>query len=186
VHSTGCASKQPACCCTRDAARTRSPDSPHPCPLLQGAPIPEHPYPGQKWKEVRHDRTVTWLAFWKDTVNPSQYKYVWLGANSTFKADSDLAKYEKVGGAGLGGAGACLQKLQCVCGGWRVSLGVLVASPVHWRCVCGLEACCGQHVHGIMAPRPGAWDHGTQARCMGSWHPVLCSHSCLSHHLAPS
>lgn len=23
------------------------------------------------------------------------YKYVWLAANSTFKADSDLAKYEK-------------------------------------------------------------------------------------------
>lgn len=38
------------------------------------APIPEHPYPGQRWKEVRHDNTVTWLAFWKDTVNPKEYK----------------------------------------------------------------------------------------------------------------
>ncbi len=28
-------------------------------------PLPEHPYPGQAWREVRHDKTVTWLAFWK-------------------------------------------------------------------------------------------------------------------------
>ena len=49
----------------------------------------------QTWKEVRHDPTVTWLAFWKDTVSDKDYKYVWLAANSTFKADSDLAKYEK-------------------------------------------------------------------------------------------
>eukprot|EP00775_Hariotina_reticulata_P011328 gene11328-11478_t len=59
------------------------------------ASVPEHPYPGQKWKEVRHDNTVTWLAFWKDTINPKEYKYVWLGANSSFKSESDLAKYEK-------------------------------------------------------------------------------------------
>ena len=45
--------------------------------------------------QVRHDNTVTWLAYWKDPVNDSQYKYVWLAANSTFKSDSDLAKYEK-------------------------------------------------------------------------------------------
>ena len=31
-----------------------------------GEPIPEHPYPGQQWAEVRHDNTVTWLAYWKD------------------------------------------------------------------------------------------------------------------------
>jgi DNA topoisomerase-1 len=58
-------------------------------------PIPEHPYPGQSWKEVRHDPTVTWLAFWKDTISPKDFKYVWLGASSAFKADSDLLKYEK-------------------------------------------------------------------------------------------
>ncbi len=57
--------------------------------------MPEHPYPGQKWKEVRHDNTVTWLAYWKDPISPKDYKYVWLAANSTFKSDSDLAKYEK-------------------------------------------------------------------------------------------
>ena len=61
----------------------------------RGAPVPTHPFAGQAWKEVRHDDTVTWLAFWKDTINPKEYKYVWLGANSAFKADSDLAKYEK-------------------------------------------------------------------------------------------
>jgi DNA topoisomerase-1 len=44
------------------------------CPAGKDAPIPEHPYPGQRWKEVRHDNTVTWLAFWKDTVNPKEYK----------------------------------------------------------------------------------------------------------------
>lgn len=31
----------------------------------KGEPIPEHPYPGMKWREIRHDNTVTWLAFWK-------------------------------------------------------------------------------------------------------------------------
>lgn len=55
-----------------------------------GEPVPEHPYPGQTWREVRHDKTVTWLAYWKDTVDPKSFKYVFLGANSTFKADSDL------------------------------------------------------------------------------------------------
>lgn len=49
----------------------------------------------QHWREVRHDKAVTWLAYWKDTVSDKDYKYVWLAANSTFKSDSDLAKYEK-------------------------------------------------------------------------------------------
>ncbi len=34
-------------------------------PPGKGAPLPEHPYPGQSWREIRHDKTVTWLAFWK-------------------------------------------------------------------------------------------------------------------------
>lgn len=38
---------------------------------------------------------MTWLAFWKDPINTKEYKYVWLAANSSFKTDSDLAKYEK-------------------------------------------------------------------------------------------
>ena len=39
--------------------------------------------------------TVTWLAFWHDPISPKDFKYVWLAANSTFKTESDLAKYEK-------------------------------------------------------------------------------------------
>ena len=49
----------------------------------------------RRWKEVRHDTTVTWLAYWKDPIDMRGYKYVFLGANSTFKTESDLAKYEK-------------------------------------------------------------------------------------------
>lgn len=62
-----------------------------------GAKVPEVPavYSDQRWKEVRHDNSVTWLAFWKDPVNNSQYKYVWLAATSSFKTDADLQKYEK-------------------------------------------------------------------------------------------
>ena len=58
-------------------------------------PIPEHPYPGQKWNKVDHKNDVTWLAFWKDPISKRDFKYVWLAATSQFKADSDLAKYEK-------------------------------------------------------------------------------------------
>lgn len=42
----------------------------------EGEPIPEHPYPGQTWKEVKHDHTVTWLAYWKDTISTKDYKWV--------------------------------------------------------------------------------------------------------------
>lgn len=61
----------------------------------KGAPVPTHPFPGQNWKEVRHDNTVTWLAYWKDPVNTKEYKYVFLAANSSWKSESDLQKYEK-------------------------------------------------------------------------------------------
>eukprot|EP01023_Acetabularia_acetabulum_P003278 TRINITY_DN11384_c0_g4_i1.p1 TRINITY_DN11384_c0_g4~~TRINITY_DN11384_c0_g4_i1.p1 ORF type:complete len:608 (+),score=115.57 TRINITY_DN11384_c0_g4_i1:1-1824(+) len=62
--------------------------------LGKDSPIPPPPA-GRSWKEVRHDNTVTWLAFWKDPINPKEYKYVFLGANSQFKTDSDREKYEK-------------------------------------------------------------------------------------------
>ncbi|PSC70005.1 DNA topoisomerase 1 [Micractinium conductrix] len=61
----------------------------------EGEPVPAHPFPGQSWKEVRHDKTVTWLAYWRDPVNTKEYKYVFLAANSTWKAESDQQKYEK-------------------------------------------------------------------------------------------
>ncbi|XP_021849643.1 DNA topoisomerase 1 alpha isoform X1 [Spinacia oleracea] len=59
------------------------------------APIPECPIPGQSWKEVRHDNTVTWLAYWNDPINPKEFKYVFLAASSTLKGQSDKEKYEK-------------------------------------------------------------------------------------------
>ncbi|GLJ24530.1 hypothetical protein SUGI_0468720, partial [Cryptomeria japonica] len=59
------------------------------------APIPECPIPGHRWKEVRHDRTVTWLAFWYDSINFKEFKYVILDASNSRKGQSDLEKYEK-------------------------------------------------------------------------------------------
>ncbi|KAK4575965.1 hypothetical protein RGQ29_026785 [Quercus rubra] len=59
------------------------------------ASIPECPIPGESWKEVRHDNTVTWLAFWNDPINPKEFKYVFLAASSTLKGQSDKEKYEK-------------------------------------------------------------------------------------------
>ncbi|KAE8100764.1 hypothetical protein FH972_018627 [Carpinus fangiana] len=63
--------------------------------IAKDAPIPECPIPGESWKEVRHDNTVTWLAFWNDPINPKEFKYVFLAASSTLKGQSDKEKYEK-------------------------------------------------------------------------------------------
>jgi DNA topoisomerase-1 len=61
----------------------------------EGVPVPEHPFAGEAWREVRHDRSVTWLAYWRDPVNVKEYKYVFLAANSAWKSEGDLQKYEK-------------------------------------------------------------------------------------------
>ncbi|KAH9620317.1 hypothetical protein KSS87_021714 [Heliosperma pusillum] len=58
-------------------------------------PIPECPIPDQSWKQVKHDNTVTWLAYWHDPINPKEFKYVFLAASSTLKGQSDKEKYEK-------------------------------------------------------------------------------------------
>lgn len=50
---------------------------------------------GGRWKEIRHDNTVTWLAFWNDPINPKEFKYVFLAASSSLKGQSDKEKYEK-------------------------------------------------------------------------------------------
>jgi hypothetical protein len=47
------------------------------------------------WKEVKHDNTVTWLAFWNDPINQKDCKYVFLAASSSLKGQSDKEKYEK-------------------------------------------------------------------------------------------
>ena len=41
-----------------------------------------------------HENTVTWLATWKENVNDN-IKYVFLSANSSWKGQSDMAKFEK-------------------------------------------------------------------------------------------
>jgi DNA topoisomerase I len=60
--------------------------------LGQEAPIPKT-LPGHEWKEVIHDRTVDWLASWKDPIS-GKPKYVWLGAQSEKKGKSDMAKFD--------------------------------------------------------------------------------------------
>lgn len=63
--------------------------------LGEKCPIPSHPFKGRNWKSIVHKHDVTWLAFWKDPVTPRDFKYVWLSANSSFKAENDIEKYEK-------------------------------------------------------------------------------------------
>ncbi|CAG9566701.1 unnamed protein product [Danaus chrysippus] len=54
--------------------------------------IPKPPA-GHKWKEVRHDNTVTWLASWTENVQ-QQAKYVMLNPSSKLKGEKDWQKYE--------------------------------------------------------------------------------------------
>ncbi|KAG6468525.1 hypothetical protein ZIOFF_073213 [Zingiber officinale] len=53
------------------------------------SPIPECPIPGERWKEVKHDNTVTWLAFRNDPINSKEFKYVFKAASSSLKGQSD-------------------------------------------------------------------------------------------------
>eukprot|EP00250_Pteridium_aquilinum_P001873 c12080_g1_i1 orf=193-3171(-) len=61
----------------------------------EDAEIPECPMEGHRWKEIRHDNTVTWLAYWNDPINSREFKYVFLAASSSLKGQSDKEKYEK-------------------------------------------------------------------------------------------
>ncbi|XP_028102480.1 DNA topoisomerase 1-like [Camellia sinensis] len=58
--------------------------------------MPQFPNALSLVKEIRHDNTVTWLAFWNDPINPKEFKYVFLVANSSLKGQSDKEKYEKL------------------------------------------------------------------------------------------
>ncbi|KAL7402692.1 hypothetical protein ABVT39_018502 [Epinephelus coioides] len=51
------------------------------------------PPTGHRWKEVRHDNTVTWLASWTENIQGS-IKYIMLNANSKLKGEKDWEKYE--------------------------------------------------------------------------------------------
>ena len=61
----------------------------------KGTAVPECPIEGESWKEVKHDNTVTWLAFWNDPISQKDFKYVFLAASSSLKGQSDKEKYEK-------------------------------------------------------------------------------------------
>ncbi|XP_039609678.1 DNA topoisomerase I, mitochondrial-like isoform X2 [Polypterus senegalus] len=54
--------------------------------------IPKPP-PGHKWKEVRHDNTVTWLASWTENIQGA-IKYIMLNPSSKLKGEKDWQKFE--------------------------------------------------------------------------------------------
>ncbi len=54
--------------------------------------IPEH-LKGHKWGTIVHNRKAEWLASWSDTIT-GKNKYLWLGAHSDFKSNSDIDKFE--------------------------------------------------------------------------------------------
>ncbi|KAG5836689.1 hypothetical protein ANANG_G00231110 [Anguilla anguilla] len=54
--------------------------------------IPEPPA-GHRWKEVRRDNTITWLASWTENIQ-SSCKYITLHASSELKGEKDWEKYE--------------------------------------------------------------------------------------------
>lgn len=56
------------------------------------APIPALP-DGQRWGKIVHDRRSVWLASWKDEIM-KKTKYVFLSADSDFKAESDKNKFD--------------------------------------------------------------------------------------------
>ncbi|XP_022227051.2 DNA topoisomerase 1 isoform X1 [Drosophila obscura] len=60
------------------------------CGKESKVPPPPH---GSRWKEVRHDNTVTWLASWIENVQ-GQVKYIMLNPSSKLKGEKDHIKYE--------------------------------------------------------------------------------------------
>jgi DNA topoisomerase-1 len=61
------------------------------CSKNSKIPVPPE---GHRWKEVKHDNTVTWLACWQENVQ-GQSKYVMLNPTSRLKGEKDWMKYEK-------------------------------------------------------------------------------------------
>jgi DNA topoisomerase-1 len=58
-----------------------------PVPKIQGDTKQHH------WGEIIHDRTVEWLASWKDDIT-GKIKYVWLNQHSDLRKRSDFEKFE--------------------------------------------------------------------------------------------
>jgi len=63
--------------------------------LSKDAKIPELPdqFKSNKWGKIIHDRSVEWLASWKDDIS-GKTKYVWLGAHSEIKGKNDMEKFD--------------------------------------------------------------------------------------------
>jgi len=61
--------------------------------LSDDAPIPDPQIPGRTWGKIVHDRTVDWLASWKDPIS-GKTKYVWLSSTSELKSKNDIEKFE--------------------------------------------------------------------------------------------
>ncbi|KAI8098492.1 uncharacterized protein BX664DRAFT_1002 [Halteromyces radiatus] len=61
--------------------------------LSKDSPIPPT-LPGHKWGKIVHDQQATWLATWKENINDTS-KYVFLAANSSWKGQSDMKKFDK-------------------------------------------------------------------------------------------
>lgn len=60
--------------------------------LSSDAKVPE-PNIGGKWGKIIHDRTVIWLASWKEEIT-GKNKYVFTGLDSFFKSKSDEGKFD--------------------------------------------------------------------------------------------
>ena len=54
--------------------------------------IPEPSLKGHKWKEIIHDKSVVWLASWKEPIT-NKNKYIFTSFDSFFKAKSDENKF---------------------------------------------------------------------------------------------
>ncbi|CAH8603952.1 unnamed protein product [Dicrocoelium dendriticum] len=74
--------------------------------MLKRRTLPEHviincskdakvpvPPKGHRWKEVRHDNKVTWLACWNENIQ-NNFKYIMLNPSSRLKGEKDWKKYE--------------------------------------------------------------------------------------------
>lgn len=65
--------------------------------LSKDAPVPkisQFERDGHNWADVLHDNSVTWLCYYKDSIN-DQFKYMYTAAQSKFKGLHDFLKYNK-------------------------------------------------------------------------------------------
>ncbi len=56
-------------------------------------PIIQDELKNHKWGEIIHDRSVEWLASWKDDIT-GKTKYVWLNSHSEMKGKNDAHKFD--------------------------------------------------------------------------------------------